>query len=123
MRAFAEECGVPSWRQRIFETSGTDTGQATAFGLVSHGAYLSIVGFTPKKLELRLSNLMAFAAVAQGNWGCLPEHYPAIVDLVLSGRVQLEPFVERRALATINDVFRQVHAREIPRRVILLPEA
>ena len=38
--------------------------------------YLSIVGFTPRKVEVRLSNLMAFEATAQGNWGCLPEHYP-----------------------------------------------
>ena len=28
---------------------------------------------------------MAFDATAQGNWGCLPEHYPAVVDLVLVG--------------------------------------
>ena len=83
VRSFAKERGIPSWRHRIFEASGTAEGQSTAFGLIGHGAYLAVVGFTPKKLELRLSNLMAFDATAQGNWGCPPEHYPAIVDLVL----------------------------------------
>ena len=87
------------------------------------GGYLAVVGFTPKKLELRLSNLMAFDATAQGNWGCLPEHYPAIVDLVLSGKVALEPFVEERPMSEINQTFEDVHARRTSRRVILIPES
>jgi len=122
IRGLAKERDVPSWRWRIFETSGTVAGQETAFGLLGHGSYLGVVGFTPKKLELRLSNLMAFDATAQGNWGCLPEHYPAIVDLVLAGRVRLRPFVEHRPLADIQTTFEDVHARRTTRRVILVPE-
>ena len=34
VRAFAEQAGIPSWRWKIFETSGTPQGQATAFGLL-----------------------------------------------------------------------------------------
>jgi 6-hydroxycyclohex-1-ene-1-carbonyl-CoA dehydrogenase len=120
---FARERGIPTFRTRIFETSGTRRGQETAFGLLGQGGYLSIVGFTPDKLELRLSNLMAYDATVQGNWGCLPEHYPAVVDLVLSGKVALEPFLERRPLAEIASVFDDLHARRISRRVVLLPEA
>jgi 6-hydroxycyclohex-1-ene-1-carbonyl-CoA dehydrogenase len=123
VRAFAKQHEIPSWRQKIFETSGTDQGQATAFGLVGHGGHLSVVGFTAQKLELRLSNLMAFDATAQGNWGCLPEHYPAIVDLVLSGKLALEPFVEKRPLSTINQTFQDLHERRTNRRVILIPES
>ncbi|HEX5130845.1 MAG TPA: 6-hydroxycyclohex-1-ene-1-carbonyl-CoA dehydrogenase [Candidatus Krumholzibacteria bacterium] len=122
VRDFASERKIPSWRHKIFETSGTTAGQSTAFGLLGHGGYLGVVGFTPGKLELRLSNLMAFDAIAQGNWACLPEHYPAVVDLILSGRVVLEPFVERRALSAINEVFDDVHHRRTQRRVILIPE-
>ncbi|HEX5041287.1 MAG TPA: 6-hydroxycyclohex-1-ene-1-carbonyl-CoA dehydrogenase [Candidatus Polarisedimenticolaceae bacterium] len=121
--AFARERGIPGFRTRIFETSGTRRGQETAFGLLGQGGYLSVVGFTPEKLELRLSNLMAYDATVQGNWGCLPEHYPAVVDLVLSGKVVLEPFLERRPLAEIESVFHDLHARRISRRVVLLPEA
>jgi len=87
------------------------------------GGYLAVVGFTPQKLELRLSNLMAFDATAQGNWGCPPERYPAIVDLVLSGRVALEPFVEHRPLSSINQTFIDVHERRVSRRVVLVPES
>ncbi len=123
MRSFAGERGIPTWRRRIFETSGTPEGQATAFGLIEPGGHLSIVGFTPRKTELRLSNLMAFDATAQGNWGCLPEHYPEVVDLVLSGQVALEPFIERRPLATINETFAEVHDRKTSLRVVLIPES
>jgi 6-hydroxycyclohex-1-ene-1-carbonyl-CoA dehydrogenase len=60
VRAFAKERDVPTFRWKLFECSGTTAGQNTAFSLIEHGSYLSVVGFTVKKLELRLSNLMAF---------------------------------------------------------------
>ena len=122
VRTLSADREIPSWKQKIFETSGTPAGQSTAFGLIGHGAYLSVVGFTSKKLELRLSNLMAFDATVQGNWGCPPEHYPSIVDLVLSGRVKLQPFIERRSLSSINQTFEDLHERRTSRRVILVPE-
>jgi 6-hydroxycyclohex-1-ene-1-carbonyl-CoA dehydrogenase len=122
VREYAQKQSVPTWRTKIFETSGTTAGQATAFGLLGHGGFLSIVGYTAEPVELRLSNLMAFDATAQGNWGCLPEHYPRILDLVLSGRVVLEPFVERRSLDTINAVFEEVRAGRAERRIVLIPE-
>lgn len=123
VRGLAKEHGIPSWRQRVFETSGTPAGQTTAFGLLGHGGYLSVVGFTPEKVEVRLSNLMAYDATAEGNWGCLPEHYPDIVDLVLSGKVALEPFIEFRPLSSINETFADIHAGRVSRRVILTPES
>lgn len=122
VRRFAEEHEIPTWRWKIFETSGTPAGQSTAFDLVSHGSYLSIVGFTPERVSLRLSNLMAFDATAEGNWGCLPDLYPAVVELVLQGRIVLEPFVEERPMATINETFAALHERRISRRVILTPD-
>jgi 6-hydroxycyclohex-1-ene-1-carbonyl-CoA dehydrogenase len=122
VQGFAGQHGIPTWRQRIFETSGTPPGQATAFGLLGPGSFLSVVGYTRAAVELRLSNLMAFDATAQGNWGCLPEHYPAVVDLVLSGRVALQPFLERRPLGDINRTFEDLQAHRVTRRVVLVPE-
>jgi len=122
VRAFAGERGIPTWRYRIFETSGTPAGQATAFSLLAKGAYLSVVGYTGKKVELHLSSVMAFDATVQGNWACLPELYPEVVELALSGKVALAPFVEHRPMATINETFAEIHAKGAPRRVILVPE-
>lgn len=122
VRSFAGERGIPSWRYRIFETSGTPAGQAAAFNLLAKGAYLSVVGYTPKKVELHLSSVMAFDATVQGNWACLPEHYPAIVDLALSGKLDLASFIELRPMASINETFAEIHAMGARRRVILVPE-
>ena len=79
--------------------------------------------FTMDKVELRLSNLMAFHARALGNWGCRPELYPAALDLVLQGRAKVGPFVEQHPLADINKVFTAVHHGELQRRAVLVPAA
>jgi 6-hydroxycyclohex-1-ene-1-carbonyl-CoA dehydrogenase len=118
---FAKANGLRRTEWFIFECSGTAPGQLTAYGLLVHGATLSVVGFTMDKVEVRLSNLMAFDARALGNWGCPPEYYPAALDLVLDGKVQIAAFVEKRPLATINEVFAAVHAHEIRKRVVLVP--
>jgi len=106
---------------KIFETSGTAAGQQTAFGLLTFGASLSVVGFTMDSVDIRLSNLMAFHATARGNWGCVPEHYPAALELVLSGKVNLGPFVKIFPLDQINAVFEMVHSREIRQRPVMAP--
>lgn len=123
IRGFARESGRTGIGLKIFETSGTTAGQQTAFGLLDHGAHLAVVGFTPGKLELRLSNLMAFDATAQGNWGCAPEHYPAALDLVLKGKVALRPYIEHRPLRETPEVVAAVAEHRMPRRPVLVPEA
>jgi 6-hydroxycyclohex-1-ene-1-carbonyl-CoA dehydrogenase len=119
--AFAKANGLPSREWAIFECSGTAPGQLAAWSLLVHGATLAVVGFTLAKVEVRLSNLMAFHARALGNWGCPPELYPAALDLVLDGKVVLGPFVERHPLAQINHVLEAVHARKVTRRAVLVP--
>lgn len=119
---FAKTNGLPGTGWKIFECSGTAAGQETAFGLLTHGATLSVVGFTMEKVELRLSNLMAFHARALGNWGCLTELYPQALDLVLDRKVPLAPFIERHPLGEINGVFAAAHARTLTRRAILVPQ-
>lgn len=119
--SFAKEKGLPTTEWFIFECSGTAAGQQTAYGLLVHGATLSVVGFTMDKIEVRLSNLMAFDARAIGNWGCPPELYPAALDLVLDGKVNVKSFVETHPLADINQVFEAVHHRKIKRRAVLVP--
>ena len=121
VRAFAKEVGAPSVCWKIFECSGTGPGQDLAWNMLGHGAYLSVVGFTMAKLELRLSNLMAFDAKAAGNWGCLPEHYPAAVQLCLDGKVALKPFVETYPMDDIWDVMNLVKEHRVSKRPVLLP--
>jgi 6-hydroxycyclohex-1-ene-1-carbonyl-CoA dehydrogenase len=119
--AFAKQNALRSTEWIVFECSGTAAGQLTAYGLLVHGATLSVVGFTMDKVEVRLSNLMAFDARAIGNWGCPPELYPAALDLVLDGKVAIKPFVETHPLDDINRVFAAVHEHAIKTRAVLVP--
>lgn len=121
VRAFAKKCGRRGMGLKIFETSGTPAGQQTAFALLDHGAYLAVVGYSPQPVELRLSNLMAFDAIAAGNWGCPPEHYPAALALVVEEKITLGPYVEFHPLDQCPAVFEAVTRGEIKRRAILVP--
>ncbi len=123
VQAAVKEWGCAPHGWKIFECSGSTAGQETAFGLLGTAGTLMVVGFTLGKLELRLSNLMAFDATVQGTWGCRPELYPDALALVTSGRVTLKPFIERHALADGPAVVRAVADHEIHRRAILVPAA
>ena len=119
--SFARERGLRTREWIIMECSGTAAGQKAAFGLLTHGGTMCVVGFTMDKVEVRLSNLMAFHARLLGNWGCPPELYPGALALVEDGRVKLAPFIEQKPLDDINEVFRAVHDGKMIRRQILVP--
>jgi 6-hydroxycyclohex-1-ene-1-carbonyl-CoA dehydrogenase len=121
IRAHSSDTGRGHTGLKIFETSGTAAGQQTAFGLLDLGAYLAIVGFTPDKVEVRLSNLMAFDATVRGNWGCAPDKYPAALRLVLEGKVAIAPFVEFHPLSEFPGVFEAAAHHKTRLRPVLTP--
>lgn len=122
VRGLAKELGAAEWGWKLFETSGTTPGQKTAYDLLGPGATLMVVGYTPNKLELRLSNLMAFDASALGVWGSTPRALTEAVDLVASGKIAIAPFVELRSMKDVNEVLRLAHDGKLTRRVVLLPD-
>ena len=97
-------------------------GQVTAFNLVDFGGYLAVVGYTPRKVEVRLSNLMALDATARGNWGCPPEVYPDALALILDGKVKVGPYVEHHSLDDAPAVVEAVKNHEVERRPVLMPK-
>jgi 6-hydroxycyclohex-1-ene-1-carbonyl-CoA dehydrogenase len=119
VREFFKAHARPGSTLKIFEMSGTPAGQLTAFSLLDFGAYLAVVGFTPKKVEVRLSNLMAFDATARGNWGCPPDQYPAALDLVLAGKIAIAPFIEYHPLQEAPAVLEGVAKHLFRRRIVL----
>ncbi len=121
VRAEVKRLGAPSVRWRIFETSGTSAGQRTGYSLLNHGGYMAVVGFTMEKVELRLSNLMAFDATLRGNWGCDPTLYPEIVRWVGEGKVKVGPLTKRWPLSQINEVLDAAHRGELRERAVLVP--
>ena len=119
----AKAWGCPAHGWVILECSGSPAGQSTAFGLLGTAGMLVVVGFTLGKVELRLSNLMAFDATVQGSWGCRPELYADALRLVVSGRITLQPFIERHPLARGPEVLERVANHALDRRAILVPGA
>lgn len=110
--------GLPAHGRKILECSGSPQGQQTAYSLLTFDATLVVVGFTRDKVPVRLSNLMAFDAQAVGNWGCLPEHFPRLVDLIAAGQLEIESFVEEHPMSRLNDLLRTESAR----RPVLIPD-
>ena len=121
LHALARGWDVPSLRWRIFECSGTPAGQTLAYGLLARAATLLQVGYTPKTVELRLSNLMAFDATMHGTWGCPPEAYPEVLRLIAAGQVVLEPFVEHAPMSALNELLDALAHHRLERRMILDP--
>jgi 6-hydroxycyclohex-1-ene-1-carbonyl-CoA dehydrogenase len=122
VKEFCKELAAPSHSWKIYETSGTKAGQDLAFALLGIAGTLSVVGFTLDKLELRLSNLMAFDATLIGTWGCKPELYSNVIDLVSKKQLAIKPFTETRPLSTINEVFQQTIEHKLLKRVVMTPD-
>jgi len=122
VREIAKEIGVSPYRWKIFEMSGTKAGQELGFALLGFAATLSIVGFTMDKLEVRLSDLMAFDAKLIGTWGCKPELYPEVVDLVAKDKLKIDQFVETFPLSKINEVFKNTLEHKYNKRSVLIPD-
>ena len=122
VKEIVKELGVSRFGWKVLEVSGTSAGQELAFALVTYASTLSIVGFTMDKLEVRLSNLMAFDAKVVGTWGCKPELYPEVLDLVASGKLQIKQFVETFPMSRINEVFRNTLDHAYSKRSVLVPD-
>lgn len=121
VQGFIKPWGVPSFRHRIFECSGSPQGQSLAWTLTGRASTVAVVGYTFDKVTLRLSNLMAFDATAVGTWGCPPSEYPAVVDLILNGRVALDPFIAYAPMATVSEQLDAMAAHKLDKRVVLDP--
>jgi 6-hydroxycyclohex-1-ene-1-carbonyl-CoA dehydrogenase len=122
-RALCKGQGLPhrfGWT--IFEVTGAKAGQEISLGLLSFVGKLVWIGFSTDVNEYCLSRLMAFDAEIIGTWGCLPKHYPAALELVLGGHIEIEPFVETRPMSEIQEVFEEAHAGKLTRRVVLTPD-
>ena len=122
VREIAKEVGASKYGWKIFEISGTTAGQELAFSLLTFTSTLSIVGFTMDKLNVRLSNLMAFDAKLIGTWGCKPELYPEVVDLIATGKLDIKDFVQTFPMSQINEVFRNTLEHKYNKRSVLVPD-
>ena len=123
VKAIRKQNGLPNYGWKIFEVTGTKPGQETALKLLGFTGKLVIIGFGLQKVEYSISRLMAFDAEIIGTWGCLPEYYPAVMEMVISGKIEIEPFVQIRPMSKIAEIFEEVHKGVSPaERIVLVPD-
>lgn len=121
-RAYSKSKKLPSYGLKIFECTGSKAGQEISLELLTFVSKLLVVGYGTAKVEYMLSRLMAFDAEIIGTWGCPPEFYPDVLQLVLDGKIKVEPFVELRPMSQIEDAFKASHAGKLMKRVVLTPD-
>ena len=121
-RGICKGNGLPNTGWKIFEVTGVKPGQEIALTLLSFTGKLIVVGFGLGKTEYAIGRLMAFDAEIIGTWGCLPEYYPAVLDMVLTGRINIEEFVETRPMSTIQETFAEAHKTPPMKRIVLTPD-
>jgi len=123
---FREICkaqGLPhNWGWKIFEVSGSKAGQEIGLTLLSFVGKMIVVGFNTAKVEYSISRLMAFDAEIIGTWGCPPKHYPKVLEMVQTGKIQIEPFLETRPMSSIKEAFEEAHSGKLTKRIVLVPD-
>ena len=122
-RGLCKGNGLPTFGWKIFEITGVKAGQEIALALLGFVGKLIVVGFGLAKTEYAIGRLMAFDADIIGTWGCLPEYYPIVLDMVLSKKIDIGPFVETRPMSSIVETFEEVHKAGSPaKRIVLEPD-
>ena len=121
-KGYCKENGLPNTGWKIFEVTGAKGGQEIALTLLGFTGKLIVVGYGMAKVEYAIGRLMAFDAEIIGTWGCLPEYYPIVLGMVLGGKINMEEFVEIRAMSTIAETFAEAHKTPPMKRIVLTPD-
>ncbi len=121
--AFCRSKGLPSsYGWTIFEWTGTGPGQEIALELLPFTGKLVVAGFGMQKNTFPLSRIMALDADIIGTWACRPEYYPEILQMVLSGVIQIEPFIKIMPMSRIREAYEEAHKGNRSQRIILTPD-
>jgi len=122
-RSICKENGFPAnYGWKIFECSGSRGGQEIGLELLTFVSKMIVIGYGMHKIEFMFSRLMAFDAELIGTWGCLPGYYPEVLELVLNGRIKIEPFVEVRPMSGIAQALEEAHSGRLLKRLVLTPD-
>jgi len=78
------------------------------------------VGYTHHNVPVNMGRLMFREIAIKGSLGCRPVDYPKIIEMVRTGKIQLEPVVTHRfKLDEINDAFEVMRKGESLRSIIV----
>ncbi len=121
-KAYGKENKLPNYGWKIFECTGSKVGQEMALEMLSFVGKMIVVGFGMHKVEYMFSRLMAFDAEIIGTWGCLPKYYKEVFQMIIDGKIKVDPFVETRPMSQILPSFEESHSGKLMKRVVLIPD-
>jgi 6-hydroxycyclohex-1-ene-1-carbonyl-CoA dehydrogenase len=88
------------------EVIGKAATMEEAFNCIRTGGRLCIVGYTNEKISVNAGRIMYREVAIIGSLGCRPVDYPAIVELVRNGRLEITSLVSHRfPLEEIHEAF------------------
>ena len=121
-KSLRKELGLPGFGWKIFEASGTIPGQELGLAVLSFTGKMIVVGFGVGSVDFSVSRLMAFDAEVIGTWGCLPEYYPVVLDMVLKNKIAIREFAQTRPMSRIKEAFEEAHHTPPDKRIVLVPD-
>lgn len=65
---------------------------------------------------------MTLEAEIIGTWACLPKYYPDVLNMVLDGTIQIEPFIKTMPMSLIKEAYEEVHQGGLMQRIVLIPD-
>lgn len=107
---------------KIFECTGAGPVQDLGLALLGFIGKLIVVGFGMHKNTYMISRLMAFDAEIIGTWGCLPQYYKPVLEMVQSGKIEIDSLVDPRPMSQIKEAFEDAHTGQLDKRIVLIPD-
>lgn len=107
---------------KIFECTGAGPIQDLGLSLLGFIGKMIIIGFGMSKNTYMISRLMAFDAEIIGTWGCLPQYYKPVLEMVQSGKIEIDSLVDPRPMSQIEQAFEEAHSGQLDKRIVLTPD-
>lgn len=112
----------PNYGWKVFEWTGVAAGQEIALELLPFIGKLVVAGFGLHRNIFSLSRVMALEADIIGSWACLPQYYPDILNMVLSGIIRIEPFIRTMPMSRIKEAYETARRGGLTQRIVLIPD-
>lgn len=103
-----------------FEAVGSPTTIEMAFASLRRGGRVCLVGYSDRPAPIPVHKVMFLEYTLVGSLGCRPVDYPRVVELVRTGRIQLDPVVTGTvSLENVNDAADELRRGDGLRSVVV----
>lgn len=113
-----KESAQGGWK--IIEAAGSATARETAMNLLKlYVGKLIIVQSAIPETGYDMNGSMESDGNIIRSWGCPPEYYPEVLEMVVSGKITTGPFIQTRPMSWIGKVFEESYKMPSDKRTIL----